>query len=390
MPLRLLREHRQHVDGVASGRQIRLVIHFLAHLQQAQPHFRLHLERKHQKFKSSEEAEGCRIQTWVYIYSVNSAGTPDERDERLEALSEALAQLIRRQRELEERVRALESATSLPTPCHHASSASTIRSARADPSSTKRHGTAEPVPLETTFGLNWINRIAVFTLLLGAAFLFKYGVDNDWFGPGARVALGIAAAVISLLAGDRLWRRGQTVFAQGIIGLGLALLYLSIYAAAMLYQLAAAESCVRRHVRRHCRRGRARGAVQLAGGRRDRHDRRLPDAARAFDRRRSSLDSVRLRVSAELGSLLLARKRHWKALEPIAAAATILLYAAWFGRWFGDANRPVATVFAFAFYAQFSVATLPELWAVFQLAAAIALALIWRDHSSLRLVESSS
>ena len=42
---------------------------------------------------------------------------------------------------------------------------------------------------------------------------------------------------ISLLAGDRLWRRGQTVFAQGIIGLGLALLYLSIYAAAMLYQL---------------------------------------------------------------------------------------------------------------------------------------------------------
>ena len=48
---------------------------------------------------------------------------------------------------------------------------------------------------------------------------------------------GIAAAVISLLAGDRLWRRGQTVFAQGIIGLGLALLYLSIYAAAILYQL---------------------------------------------------------------------------------------------------------------------------------------------------------
>ena len=75
------------------------------------------------------------------------------------------------------------------------------------------------------------------TLLLGVAFLFKYGVDNDWFGPGVRVALGIVAAMISLFAGDRLWRRGQTVFAQGIIGLGLALLYLSIYAAAMLYHL---------------------------------------------------------------------------------------------------------------------------------------------------------
>lgn len=96
---------------------------------------------------------------------------------------------------------------------------------------------AEPVPLETTIGLNWINRIAVVTLLLGAAFLFKYGVDNDWFGPGVRVALGISAGIISLLAGDRVWRRGQTVFAQGVIGLGIALLYLSTYATAMLYQL---------------------------------------------------------------------------------------------------------------------------------------------------------
>ena len=34
---------------------------------------------------------------------------PEERDERLEVLSEALAHLVRRQRELEERVRALES-----------------------------------------------------------------------------------------------------------------------------------------------------------------------------------------------------------------------------------------------------------------------------------------
>jgi len=34
---------------------------------------------------------------------------PEERDERLEILSEALAQVVRRQRELEQRIRALES-----------------------------------------------------------------------------------------------------------------------------------------------------------------------------------------------------------------------------------------------------------------------------------------
>ena len=82
------------------------------------------------------------------------------------------------------------------------------------------------------------------------------------------------------------------------------------------------------------------------------------------------------------GALLLARMRRWSALEPIAAAATIILYAGWLSRLVSsDADRPVATVFAFAFYAQFSVAKSPQLWAVFQLAASIALAVIWKDNS---------
>jgi uncharacterized membrane protein len=299
---------------------------------------------------------------------------PDERDERLEALSETVAQLLRRQRELEERVRALEPQTTVrhvPEPM----AATPPPLPTVDPPTPP-----EPVPLETTFGLNWINRIAVVTLLLGAAFLFKYGVDNDWFGPGARVALGIAAAVISLLAGDRLWRRGQTVFAQGIIGLGLALLYLSIYAASVLYQL------VPQSVAFIAMCGVSAGAAGLAllynsqavaviamiGGY------LTPPALSTGEDHPWILFGYVFLVN--LGGLWLARKREWKALEPIAAAATILLYAAWFNQWFGDPNRPVATVFALAFYAQFSVAKFPQLWAVFQLATSIALAVIWKDN----------
>jgi len=239
----------------------------------------------------------------------------------------------------------------------------------------------EPEPLETTFGLNWINRIAVFTLLLGTAFLFKYGVDNDWFGPGARVALGIAAAIVSLLAGDRLWHRGQTVFAQGIIGLGLALLYLSIYAAATLYHLvpqslAFAAMC-----------GVTAGAAWLAvlynsqavaviamlGGY------LTPPALTIGENHPWILFGYVFLLNT--GAMLLARMRRWSALEPIAAAATIILYAGWFNQWFGDSNRRVATVFAFAFYAQFSVAKLSQLWAVFQLASSVVLAVIWKENS---------
>lgn len=95
-----------------------------------------------------------------------------------------------------------------------------------------------PAPaLETRIGLNWINIIGVVTLIFGAAFFFKYAVDNNWVGPGARVALGIIAAMASLFFGDRLWRRGQKIFGQGITGLGLALLYLSFWAAFAVYNL---------------------------------------------------------------------------------------------------------------------------------------------------------
>jgi len=301
--------------------------------------------------------------------------TPD--DERLEALSEAIAQLLRRQRELEERVRTLESpdvASPAPPPLPLLDPPAP----RVEPKPVA--APSEPDHLETTIGLNWMNRIAVVTLLLGAAFLFKYGVDNDWFGPGVRVALGIGAGIISLVAGDRVWRRGQTVFAQGVIGLGLSLLYLSIYAAAMLYQLLPSSLAFVAMA------GVTGGAVglavlynsqviavlALAGGY------LTPPALSNGEDHPWILFGYVFLLNA--GAMLLARMRRWRALEPIAAAATILLYAGWFNRWFGDANRPVATVFAFAFYAQFSVAKFPQLWAVFQLSTSIALAVIWKDH----------
>jgi uncharacterized membrane protein len=292
-------------------------------------------------------------------------------------LSEAVAQLLRRQRELEERVGALESRDIAEQPA-----AVPPPLPLFEPSPTVEYGVQATVePLETTIGLDWINRIAVVTLLLGAAFLFKYGVDNDWFGPGARVALGIAAAMISLAAGDRLWRRGQTVFAQGIVGLGLALLYLSIYAAAMLYHLlppgfAFVAMCIVTAGAGWLAllyNSQAVAVIAMLGGY------LTPAALSTGENHPWILFGYVFLLN--FGAMLLARRRSWRALEPIAAAATIILYAGWFNQWFADSGRAVATVFAFAFYAQFSVATLPELWAVFQLGASVALALIWPQQA---------
>ena len=295
-----------------------------------------------------------------------------------ESLAATVRELLRRQQELEDRVRALEPPGTREPVAEHIAVPPPLPV--FDPPPTMQPE-GEPEPLEATVGLNWMNRVAVLTLLLGAAFLFKYGVDNDWFGPAVRVALGVAAGIISLAAGDRLWRRGQIIFSQGIAGLGIALLYLSIYAAAMLYQLApqglafilmcvvtagAAWLALRYD-------SQAVAVLAMLGGY------LTPPAISTGEDHPWTLFGYVFLLNG--GGMLLARMRNWKAPEPIAAAATTILYAAWFNRWFDDADRPVATVFAFAFYAQFSVARLAHLWAVFQLAASVAVALIWRDSS---------
>jgi uncharacterized membrane protein len=92
----------------------------------------------------------------------------------------------------------------------------------------------EPMPvvleepaLESKVGLTWLNRIGVVTLVLGVAFFFKWAVDNNWIGPSGRVMLGLLAGFLTLGFADYLWRKGQQIYAQGITGAGIAIVYIS-------------------------------------------------------------------------------------------------------------------------------------------------------------------
>lgn len=244
-----------------------------------------------------------------------------------------------------------------------------------------------PTPaLETTLGLNWINRVAVVTLILGAGFLFKYGVDNDWIGPGTRVTLGIIAALAALIVADRLWRRGQQVFAQGITGLGLALLYLSFYAAAPLYQLIPqgvafglmAATTIGAGWLALLYESQAIAVLGLIGGY------LTPVALSTGENRPWILFGYLLLLNA--GALVIARPRRWPLLEPLAYGATVLLYLGWCASWYTTSQRPVATIFAMAFYAQFAIARTRLLWPIVQLLSPLCVALLWeRDPGALPL-----
>ncbi len=233
--------------------------------------------------------------------------------------------------------------------------------------------------LETLVGLNWINIIGVVTLLFGAAFFFKYAVDNNWVGPTARVALGVVAAMVALFCGDLMWKKGQKVFGQGITGLGLALLYVTFWAGFGLYHLFPQPAAFLLMVLTTA------ASVVFAM----RYESQViavigmvaaywtPGALSSGGPRPWVLFNYVFLLN--LGGLALTRLRKWLAMEYLAAFATILWYGAWMVAARAPSDHLVATVFALAFYAQFCFARARLLWAAAQLLGPVAILAIWNS-----------
>ncbi len=89
---------------------------------------------------------------------------------------------------------------------------------------------------EWLIGGNWMARIGVLALIIGVGFFLKLAFDNDWIGETGRVVLGLAAG-LALLGGGEYWVRKYPVWAQAVTGGGIAILYLSVFAAFVLYGL---------------------------------------------------------------------------------------------------------------------------------------------------------
>lgn len=178
----------------------------------------------------------------------------DSDQDQLANLTAAVNEVLLRQARLEERLQAVERTLKVPPQVLDpivAPPAATPVVSLANPVSLEQPAEPEPparafaareeVPpapaLETRVGLTIINRIGAVTLVLGVAFFFKWAVDNNWIGPLGRVLLGLLAGFGALALADFLWRKAQQVFAQGITGTGIAIIYVAFYAAFDFYHL---------------------------------------------------------------------------------------------------------------------------------------------------------
>ncbi len=90
---------------------------------------------------------------------------------------------------------------------------------------------------EAIIGGKLLNRIGALALILGVGFFLKYAFDNNWISEPVRVLIGVAVGALLIFFGARTHNKGLVVFAQGIQGAGIAILYLSVYASFGYYHL---------------------------------------------------------------------------------------------------------------------------------------------------------
>jgi len=310
---------------------------------------------------------------------------PSPESERLDALSEAFVQLLKRVDQMEQRLARMEGpqryAAPAPVPV-----AAPLRPPPLPPPIPQSvpHPVTPPLPqpppkqqLETRMGLTWINRIGAVTLIIGVAFFFKYAVDNQWIGETGRVVLGLIAGFAALAVGDILWRRGQKIFAQGICGLGVSILYLSFYATFGLYHLLPQATAfalmamvtLMAGALALCYDAMAIAALGMLGGY------ATPILLSTGQDAPWTFFSYLLLI--DIGAVALAHPRRWRPLDLMAFVATAILYMEWFGDWFKPEKQIVATAAALAFYALFAFVEWPWIFYAAEVLAGLALVAIW-------------
>jgi len=98
------------------------------------------------------------------------------------------------------------------------------------PKEKKLDGSMEEV------GGKWFGHIGILALVFGTAFFLKYAFENNWIGEVGRVAIGIISGVALIGLGQYL-RKKYLRYSDILVGGGIAILYLSIFAAFSFYSL---------------------------------------------------------------------------------------------------------------------------------------------------------
>ncbi|HEY9405598.1 MAG TPA: DUF2339 domain-containing protein, partial [Pyrinomonadaceae bacterium] len=91
--------------------------------------------------------------------------------------------------------------------------------------------------LEQFVGGSLLLWLAIIAVALGVGFILKHAFDNDWIGERGQVLFGALVGGGILAAAERLRARGYRSYAYVLSGGGILILYLTVYAARVFYEL---------------------------------------------------------------------------------------------------------------------------------------------------------
>jgi uncharacterized membrane protein len=188
--------------------------------------------------------------------------------------------------------------------------------------------------LERRIGARWLLYLGVGAVVIGAAYFVKLAFDNQWINATTRVLIGAAGGAVLIAAGLRFVRAGYQFYGQVLAGGGLAVLYLSAYAAFTFYGLVerlaafgllAAITALAAAVA-DVQRSQALALAAVSGGF------LTPFLIGGGTASPTPLFTYNAVLVA--GTLYLARRREWPALHIVSLVLTFLSLTAWASRYY--------------------------------------------------------
>ena len=90
--------------------------------------------------------------------------------------------------------------------------------------------------IEVKIGLNWINKIGIILILLGTATVMRYTYTN-WMNDYLKGISGFVLGLLFLVSGEWFNRKDKNLFALGLIGGGIGILYLSVFSSYFILEI---------------------------------------------------------------------------------------------------------------------------------------------------------
>ncbi len=207
---------------------------------------------------------------------------------------------------------------------------------------------------EALIGGKLLNRIGAFALILGVGFFLKYAFDNNLISETLRVIIGFVTGALLLLGGGRFHKKGLAIFAQGLIGAGISIFYLSVYASFNFYHLvsqpaafvlmALVTALTFFHGMKYD--SLAVAVLGWAGGF------LTPFLLSTGQANEVGLFTYVALLNVGLLAILL-KKDAWVILEPLTLAATYLIFFAWQDKYYVEDKLLVASFFLTVFWGLF-------------------------------------